>query len=69
MEKEICSYFIFKLLLSTYREVMDFLHLPLSDHFMKVKVAQLCLTLCIPMDWSLPAPLSMKFSRKEYWSG
>ena len=29
----------------------------------KVKVAQLCLTLCNPMD------LSMEFSRPEYWSG
>ena len=37
---------------------------------MKVKseseVAQLCLTLCNPMDCSLP---SMGFSRQEYWSG
>ena len=38
---------------------------------MKVKVllAQLCLTLCDPMDCSLPAPLSLEFSRQEYWSG
>ena len=28
----------------------------------KVKVAQLCLTLCDPMDY-------MEFSRPEYWSG
>ena len=35
-------------------------------------VAQLCLTLCDPMDCvdcSPQAPLSMKFSRQEYWSG
>ena len=25
--------------------------------------------LCNPMDYSLPAPLSMGFSRLEYWSG
>ena len=31
-----------------------------------VLVAQLCLTLCDLMD---QAPLSMKFSRQEYWSG
>ena len=31
--------------------------------------AQLCLTLCNPMDCSLPAPLSMEFSKQEYWSG
>ena len=38
---------------------------------MKVKVAQSCLTLCDPMDCSLAyqAPLSMDFSRKEYWNG
>ena len=29
-------------------------------------VAQLCLTLCSPMDWG---PLCMEFSRQEYWSG
>ena len=31
--------------------------------------AQSCLTLCDPMDCSLNAPLSMGFSRQEYWSG
>ena len=39
---------------------------------MKVKVldTHLCLTLCDPMDCSLcQAPLSMGFSRQEYWSG
>ena len=30
---------------------------------------QLCPTLCDPMDSSLPGPLSMEFSRQEYWSG
>ena len=35
---------------------------------MKVLVAQLCLTLCDPMDFS-QAPPSMGFSRQEYWSG
>ena len=34
-------------------------------------VAQLCLALCDPMDCSVAhqAPLSMGFSRQEYWSG
>ena len=33
------------------------------------EVAQLCLTLCDPMDSSLhQAPPSMGFSRQEYWS-
>ena len=35
---------------------------------MKVKVAQLHLTLCDPVDCSLPAPLSTGFSRQECWS-
>ena len=35
----------------------------------EVLVAQLCLTLCDLMDCSLPAPLSMEFSRQKYWSG
>ena len=33
------------------------------------EVAQLCRTLCNPMDWGPQAPLSMGFSRQEYWSG
>ena len=34
------------------------------------EIAQSCLTLCNPMDGSLhQAPLSMGFSRQEYWSG
>ena len=32
-------------------------------------VAQSCLTLCKLMDYSCQAPLSMEFSRQEYWSG
>ena len=40
---------------------------------MKVKseseVAQSCPTLSDPMDCSLPSPLTMGFSRQEYWSG
>ena len=33
-------------------------------------LAQLCLTLCNPMDYiAHQAPLSMGFSRQEYWSG
>ena len=32
-------------------------------------VAQSCLTLCNPMDHSPLAPLSMGFSRQQYWSG
>ena len=34
-----------------------------------VLVAQSCPTLCNPMDCSHQIPLSMGFSRQEYWSG
>ena len=34
-----------------------------------VLLAQSCLTLCDPIDCSLPGSLSMEFSRQEYWSG
>ena len=33
------------------------------------KLLQSCLTLCNPMDCSPQAPLSMGFSRQEYWNG
>ena len=32
-------------------------------------VAKLCPTLCDPVDVACQAPLSMEFSRQEYWSG
>ena len=34
----------------------------------RVLVVQWCLTLCDPMDVAHQAPLSMEFSRQEYWS-
>ena len=36
---------------------------------MHVLVAQLCPTLCDPWTVAHQAPLSMEFSRQEYWSG
>ena len=33
------------------------------------KLLQLCPTLCDPMDLAHQTPLSMVFSRQEYWSG
>ena len=48
---------------------MCFFCLKSSSGFMEVLDPQLCLTLCDPMDCSHQAPLSMKFSRQEYWSG
>ena len=35
----------------------------------KVKVAEMCPTLCNPMDHACQAALSMGFSRQEYWNG
>ena len=35
----------------------------------QAQLIQMCPTLCDPMDCSLLAPLSMRFSRQEYWSG
>ena len=34
-----------------------------------VEVTQLCLTLCYPWTIARQAPLSMKFSKQEYWNG
>ena len=39
-----------------------------ADRRVHAKLLQLCLTLYDPMDCSLPAPLSVGFSRQEYWS-
>ena len=36
---------------------------------MRAKSFQLCLTLCDPVDVAGQAPLSMGFSKQEYWSG
>ena len=36
---------------------------------MCAKSLQSCLTLCDAVDGSPEAPLSMRFSRQEYWSG
>ena len=36
---------------------------------MQAKSLQSCLTLCPPWTVALQAPLSMAFSRQEYWSG
>ena len=41
---------------------------PPSSLYHSSEVAQLCPTLCNPMDYSLPVPPSMGFSRQGYWS-
>ena len=53
-------------------EVLKYLQLrSYLQSYMKVKVlvTQSCLTLCNPMDCTHQAPMSMEFSRQEYWSG
>ena len=35
---------------------------------MHAKLLESCLTPCAPIDYSHQAPLSMRFSRQEYWS-
>ena len=61
--------------------MVDFLFINRFPSFLsesEVSVAQSCLTLCDPVDYSPPgssvhgilqAPLSMEFSRQEYWNG
>ena len=41
----------------------------LSQIFAAAKLLQSCPTLCDPIDGSSPGPLSLGFSRQEYWSG
>ena len=36
---------------------------------MRSEIAQSCVTLCEPIDCSLPGSSSVEFSRQEYWSG
>ena len=40
-----------------------------SIKLLSLEIVQLCLTLCNPMDCNPQAPLSLGFSRQEYWSG
>ena len=56
------------------RHLYHFFHIYSSElicavSHVKVLVAWLCLTLCRPMDYTHQAPLSMGFSRQEYWNG
>ena len=45
------------------------LHFHSPKGIKEVLVAQLCPTLCNPMDWSPPGFSVHGFSRQEYWSG
>ena len=44
-------------------------HFSLSLCYVRAKLVQSCLTLCNPVEWACQAPLSMEFSRQEYWRG
>ena len=50
------------------RRVKVLSEFPFIKTCMHAKSLQLCLTLCDPVDGSHQAPLSMGFSRQEYWS-
>ena len=52
-----------------YYDINNFIKLLINSLCMHVKLLQLCLTLCDPLDCvARQAPLSMGFSRQEYWS-
>ena len=60
-----------------YEDLQDLLELtPKKDVLFIIRAAaaaakllQLCPTLCNPIDGSHQAPLSLRFSRQEHWSG
>ena len=49
--------------------VLGLVGIPLAKVKSESEVAQLCPTLCDPWTVAHQAPLSMGFSRQEYWSG
>ena len=53
------------------RYLLSFIHSPLDESFKIIMrlVTKLCLTLETSWTVTCQAPLSMKFSRQEYWSG
>ena len=58
--------FLFRLLRSGLLQEAVF---TCSCAFICAKSLQLCLTLCDPWTVAFQAPMSMRFSRQEYWSG
>ena len=49
--------------------VLGLVSLRVTFTFDAAKSLQSCLTLCDPMDGSLPGSPSLGFSRQEHWSG
>ena len=53
-----------------WARILEWVAISFSNACMHAKSLQLRLTLCDPMDFAArQAPLSMGFSRQEYWSG
>ena len=64
------SYFIFFFFVAVVTFLCLHKHVYSVKQCMRAKSLQWCLTLCDPMDCvAHKAPLSMGFSRQEYWSG
>ena len=49
--------------------ILEWVAISFSNACMHAKSLQSCPALCNPMDTAHQAPLSMGFSRQEYWSG
>ena len=62
LEKNICTQYMFVF-------VCVCLYIYIYTHTHGCLVAQSCLTLCDPLDYSPPGSSSMEFSRQEYWCG
>ena len=52
-----------------FKKIRESLSLLIRNIEKEREVAQSCLTLCDPWTVAHQAPLSMEFSRQEYWSG
>ena len=67
-----CHHYGFQLhcfLQSECNTMVMYTHIYTYLHVCVCSAAQSCLTLCHSMDCSPPGPLSLGFSRQEYWSG
>ena len=51
------------------QQIMNLFVIVTSEITMHAKLLQLCLTFCDSMDLTCQAPLSMGFSKQEFWSG
>ena len=62
-------YYSIKICASGFDELLESIFCLLLVVCVCVLVAQLCPTLCYPMDCSCQVPLFIGFFRQEYWSG